>query len=202
MRNEDSDSSSGGGATDLAWLAGAQAAWADDLLVEPPAWVVQRARRVFAERASPAAGAGPAVAPAGAFERLPTTLVFDSRRPGPALAGVRSAVGSNDQDTNPWQLLYRGGDVDVDLLVRPNKDGRTTHVRGQALPLVGSSVGAGVVEAVPTDAARATRGSAEPAVRSELQPSGEFALPDLERGRYDVLLRFGAREIELSDVEL
>ena len=32
--------------------------------------------------------------------------------------------------------------------------------------------------------------------------SGEFAISNLERGRYDVLLRFGAHEIELSDVEL
>ena len=31
---------------------------------------------------------------------------------------------------------------------------------------------------------------------------GEFALSNLEHGRYDVLLRFGAHEIELSDVEV
>ena len=59
-----------------------------------------------------------------------------------------------------------------------------------------------VVEALPTDAPRALRGTSTAAVRSRVEPSGEFALPDLERGRYDVLLRFGAREIELSDVEL
>jgi hypothetical protein len=40
------------------------------------------------------------------------------------------------------------------------------------------------------------------ALRSEVDRSGEFALSNLERGRYDVLLRFGAHEIELSDVEL
>ena len=37
--------------------------------------------------------------------------------------------------------------------------------------------------------------------RSEVEPSGEFALSNLDRGRYDVLLRFGAHEIELSGVE-
>jgi hypothetical protein len=68
--------------------------------------------------------------------------------------------------------------------------------------LAGAAVGAGVVEALPADAPRRLRGSVAPAVRSELQPTGEFALPNLERGRYDVLLRIGAREIELSDVEL
>jgi hypothetical protein len=42
----------------------------------------------------------------------------------------------------------------------------------------------------------------EPTVRAEVEPTGEFALSNLERGRYDVLLHFGAQEIELSGVEL
>jgi hypothetical protein len=105
----------------------------------------------------------------------------------------------------PWQLLYRGGSVDVDLLVRPNQDGRTLNVRGQALPLVGGSVGAGVVEALPVDSPRrlnVARASSKPTVRADVEPNGEFALSNLERGRYDMLLRFGAHEIELSGVEL
>jgi len=36
----------------------------------------------------------------------------------------------------------------------------------------------------------------------ELEPGGEFAFSELRRGRYDVLVRLGAREIELSGVEL
>ena len=102
----------------------------------------------------------------------------------------------------PWQLLYRGGDVDVDLLVRPNQDGRTLNVRGQALPLSGGSIGLGVVEALPADEPCRSEGRGVPSARSEVEPSGEFALSNLERGRYDVLLRFGGREIELSDLEL
>src|SRR5207302_9559461 len=90
-------------------------------------------------------------------ERIRATLVFDSRKPGLAPSGVRGA-GPFDSAPVSWQLLYRGGDVDVDLLVRPNQDGRTLHVRGQALSLEGASVGAGVVEALPTDAPRALRG--------------------------------------------
>jgi hypothetical protein len=46
-------------------------------------------------------------------------------------------------------------------------------------------------------------GDAEPpSARSELEPTGEFALPNLARGRYDVLLRFGTHEIELNGLEL
>jgi hypothetical protein len=37
---------------------------------------------------------------------------------------------------------------------------------------------------------------------TSVDASGEFAISNLERGRYDVLLRFGAHEIELSDLEL
>ena len=114
------------------------------------------------------------------------------RRPGVRSAGVLEG---------PWQLLYRGGDVDVDLLVRPNQDGRTLNVRGQAMSLVSDSVGVGVVEAKPSDLPRRLHGPPTPSARSEVEASGEFALSNLKRGRYDVLLRFGAHEIELSGVE-
>jgi hypothetical protein len=52
------------------------------------------------------------------------------------------------------------------------------------------------------DVPRRLHGPVEPAARTEVEPGGEFALSNLERGRYDVLFRFGAREIELSGVEL
>ena len=101
----------------------------------------------------------------------------------------------------PWQLLYRGSDVDVDLWVRPNQDGHTLNVRGQALSLAGAFLSAGVVEAQPSASRRWLRGSAPPTVRSELDPSGEFALANLERGRYDVSLLFGVHRVQLSGVE-
>ena len=87
--------------------------------------------------------------------------------------------------------------------VKPNQDGRTSNVRGQALSVGGDDFGVhGVVEALPADTPKRLHGATEPSARTELEPSGEFALSNLERGRYDVLLRFGAREIELSGVEL
>jgi hypothetical protein len=173
-----------------AWLNDVRDALQASELVEPPDWVRERARRLFESRR--------ALQAPTLFTRIRASLIFDSRRPGLALAGVRSlgAIGG------PWQLLYRGGDVEVDLLVRPNRDGHTLNVRGQALSLGGGSVGLGVVEALPADTPRQLQGRPAPTARSELQPSGEFALSNLERGRYDVLLRFGTREIELSGVEL
>jgi hypothetical protein len=76
------------------------------------------------------------------------------------------------------------------------------NVRGQALSLGTTSISAGVVEALPTHPERTHLGDSPDPVRSEVEPSGEFALTNLERGRYDVFLRFGAHEIELNDVEL
>jgi hypothetical protein len=100
-------------------------------------------------------------------------------------------------------LLYRGGNIDVDLLVRPNKDGRTMNVRGQALTFGGDAIGFGVVEALPADLPRTVHGHRIlPSATTNVEASGEFAISNLERGRYDVFLRFGAHEIELSDVEL
>jgi hypothetical protein len=176
------------------WIADVRATLAVSGLVEPPDWVRERARALFRTRFARHA------APSSSrtlVARVRASLVFDSRRPGLAPAGVRS-VGTLD---GPWQLLYRGGDVDVDLLVRPNQDGRTLNVRGQAMSLVADSVGVGVVEALPSDLPRRLHGPALPSARSHVEASGEFSLSNLMRGTYDVLLRFGAHEIELSGVE-
>jgi len=175
---------------DYSWVRDVRDALQAAELVEPPQWVLERARRLFSTR-------GPTASPS-LIARVRAALVFDSRQPGLAPAGVRSTSVLE----GPWQLLYRGGDIDVDLLFRPSQDGRTLSVRGQALPLSGGSIGVGVVVATPTDAPRRLHGRTGAAARSELEPSGEFALSNLEHGHYDVLLRFGAREIELSDLEL
>ncbi len=180
---------------DEALVADLRALRASADLVDPPGWVRERARRLFTRASASRA--------AGLLTRFQATLVFDSRRPGLRPVGVRSPGVLDAIADGPWQLLYRGGDVDVDLLVRPNQDGHTLNVRGQALSLAGDTFGVqGVVEALPADAPRHLHGSSEPSARTLLEPSGEFALSNLERGRYDVLLRFGAREIELSGVEL
>ena len=172
------------------WIRDVRHALLPGDLVEPPDWLRERARRLFEARA-------PARV-ASLIGRVRASLVFDSRRRGLAAAGVRASAVVD----GPWQLLYRGGDVDVDLFVRPNQDGHTLNLHGQALPLAGGTVGTGVVEAMPADVPRRIHGRTPPSAWSELEPSGEFALSNLERGRYDVLLRFGSHEIELSDLEL
>jgi hypothetical protein len=172
------------------WIVGVRDALAAADLAEPPGWVRERANRLFKSMPRPAV---PAL-----IDRLRASLLFDSRLAGMTRVGVRSSVAA----AGPWQLLYRGGDVDVDLMVRPNTDGRTMSVRGQALSLAGRSIANGVVEALPANMPRPLHGRARPSASSELEPSGEFALSDLAHGRYDVFLRFGAREIELHDVEL
>jgi hypothetical protein len=142
--------------------------------------------------------AGAAHSPDHQPRRIRALLVFDSHRSGLAPVGVRS-MGVVD---GPWHLLYRGGEVDVDLLVRPNQDGHTLNVRGQALALAGDFICAGVVEAQPSDTPRrVNNGAGSLTVRSAVEPSGEFALANLERGRYDVSLNIGVHRIELSDVE-
>jgi hypothetical protein len=180
----------------VTWLATVRAVWARGDLIEPPAWVRQRAKGLF--RSHVADGERPTL-----VSHLRATLIFDSRRQGlGATAGVRSGAVLGGTRPGPWQLLYRGGDVDIDLLVRPNLDGKTMNVRGQALALGTTAIGAGVVEALPTDQPRSRSSDAPDPVRSEVDPSGEFALTNLERGRYDVFLRFGSHQIELNDVEL
>ena len=165
---------------DYMWIREVRDALMAGELVDPPESVRQRARCLF-HRAR--------LAP-GIVERVRAALMFDSRRTALAHAGVRSSAVME----GPWQLLYRGGDVDIDLLVRPNQDGQTLSLRGQALSRAGTRIAGGEVEALPV-----TKGKQS---RARLEPTGEFALSNLERGRYDVLVRVGAREIELTDVEL
>src|SRR5260221_8011467 len=92
------------------WLGNVRAAFSAAELVEPPAWVRDRAKRAFRSRA-------PRAAPI--LERVRASLIFDSRKPGLAQTGVRSPGVLDAVRVGPWQLLYRGGNVDVDLLVRP-----------------------------------------------------------------------------------
>jgi hypothetical protein len=177
-----------------AWLAQVRSDWAAGDLVAPPVWVTNRAKRLFRHSA-----AVPATTGTDLLARIRAALVFDSRRRGmaPAAPGVRSAGVPGDVSPPSWQLLYQGAEVDVDMLIRPNPDGRTMNVRGQALARPGMAIQSGTLEVLPA-------GTAKPSTiaRAALEPTGEFALPALSHGRYDLLLRLESREIELPDLEL
>jgi hypothetical protein len=89
---------------------------ANDDCVEPPAWVIKRAFRIFeTQRPRLAERLGQAIA----------SLVFDSLA-RPAVAGVRST------ETTNRQLLYNAGDYSIDLQVAPS--GQTgAQLAGQIL---------------------------------------------------------------------
>src|SRR5258707_15034029 len=97
---------------DDAWLANVRAAFSTAELVEPPDWVRDRAKRAFRSRATRTAPI---------FERVRASLIFDSRKPGLAQAGVRSPGVLDAVRQGPRPLLYRAGNRDLDPRLPPNK---------------------------------------------------------------------------------
>lgn len=199
-----------GSAHDDRWEAAVRADWAAARanLVEPPVWVTSRAKRLFRLRVARAEALS--ARPVGLLERIRATLVFDSRQaarvpPLGASAGTRAAPGRlADARRSGWQLLYRAADVDVDLLVRPNPGGHTVQVRGQALAVApGPPLQRGSLDVWLARGTGATGGASRSVLTSTpLDAMGEFVLPPLAHGRYDLLLRLEGREVELGDVEL
>jgi hypothetical protein len=185
------------------WIDGVGADWHATSLVEAPEAVVARGKRAFQARAQADQGL------VGAVRRFRATLVFDSRQTAGGLAGARDggALGNLalrgghtlDRPRHAsWQLLYRGSDVDIDMLIRPNADGETMSVRGQALTLDGGPVSEGRLEVLSSGRGLPEEWVAETA----LDHAGEFALPRIQPGRYHMLLRLDAREVELTDIDL
>lgn len=123
-------------------------------------------------------------APPTLWERLVATLTFDSRLQ-PALAGARAA------STGSFQLLYEGGGAEIDLMCEPAADG--WEIAGQALVEDEAEVRWMVAAALRGE----PLGPAIPA-----DPSGEFRLPALRPGAYDLVLRGGNREITLPGIDL
>ena len=184
------------------WINNVAAHWRAANLAEPPESVVARGKRAFHARQQADQGL------AGAVRRFRAVLLFDSRETS-GLAGARDAgtMGGLAVRGGPtlerprhasWQLLYRGSDVDIDMLIRPNADGETMSVRGQALTLDGGPVSEGRLEVLSS-----IRGLPEESVaETALDQSGEFALPRIQPGRYHMRLRLDAREVELTDIDL
>lgn len=179
--------------TDTEWLARVARDWNSVDLVSPPSWVVARAQRLFDAHAI----APPSVAQR-LMERIQAALVLDTHAGGlrPHLAGTRAAAAPIRQDA-PRQLLFGADDVDLDLFIRPGSDAQSAHLRGQALAGDTSTSVSGSVEIEPAGNQRHLVPR-----RAALDPSGEFVIENLRRGRYVVRLRLDSREIELPPLEV
>ena len=157
---------------DLQFWTRSLTALAADCAPGPPEAVVQRAFALI-----PRLPAKPSL-----WEQVVAALVFDSRAQ-PVLAGVRDAGGS------AFKLLFESEDTSVDLLCEPERgDWRITgQVLSPTPPRGGWSVSAS---------------SGAHRVESEADALGEFRLPALPPGRYELTVRGAERELLLPDVEL
>lgn len=111
-------------AEDLAWLTHVIDLMRSDESVEPPLPVVQRAVRLFAQRAMPPRP--------NMVQRIVAVLRFDS-------ASMPLAVGVRSGQPVPRQLVWSAEPYDIDLRITPHGD--TWQVSGQVLgPCTGGQV--------------------------------------------------------------
>jgi hypothetical protein len=164
---------------ELAWYEQVKLFTASDDSVEPPNWVLKRALRFFdlpRVRMNLAARVG----------RVVASLVFDSLH-RPAVAGAR-AVGTEGR-----QLMYRANDYSIDVQVAPS-DQDHPALTGQILregELTFDSVSGLHLHLIRDGGTLLTTLTNE---------RGEFAIPRVEAGRYD--LRVDVNEASITIVEL
>jgi hypothetical protein len=152
------------------WYQQVRAVAAADDTVEPPAWVLKRALRIFDQQR-------PRLGERSTVERMKdavAALVFDSFA-RPAVAGVRSTETSNRQ------LLYRAGDYHLDLQIAPAGPSRPDLI-GQVLR-EGDATFASVAE-MPLALLRGEQAKYE-ITTNEM---GEFVIRGVEEGEYNVRL--------------
>lgn len=137
---------------------------ADDS-VEPPAWVLKHALKIFDTQ-----GHKPKLA--ARFGQAIASLVFDSFAL-PALAGVRSTEASNRQ------LLYRAADYSIDLQIAPAEHAGAV-LMGQLLRESEASFES--VSGLKLDIAR----GGEVFFSTVTDEMGEFQVSGIEQGRYDL----------------
>lgn len=158
---------------DLAWLMRLIAAARGAAGDDPPPAVVARIKALFRERRRKAA---PRLAYA--------VLRFDSAHNAPAF-GLRSAPDLGRQ------LLLSAAGYDIDLRITPADE--RWSLMGQLLP------GAG---APPADAGSIELLGAGGSVRAELSAPGEFALPAVRGGRYNMTITLPDSVIVIPGLEL
>ena len=170
-------------AADRAWYERVKMVASSDDTVEPPPWVLKRAARLFATlraRAGVRAALG----------RLVASLVFDSQtRPMPA--GVRLT------ETADRQLLYRAGDYTVDLQIASIDAG--ARLSGQVLKegeFKFESVAGLKIVLLSEEEQSAEEQSAV------ANSFGEFTLPSVGCGRYDLRIEAGDGDITIVGLNI
>ena len=117
--------------------------------------------------------------PTALLEQITAFLAFDSRSQ-PLLAGARSAGALS------FNLVFEASDTTIYLWCE--RDSVRWQVRGQVLP-------------ADTSWSLAVNGGQQ-AIPVAPEEDGEFYLPDLMPGKYDLLLRDSRREIRVPSVIL
>ena len=161
------------------WYLQTRSIAATDDSVEPPAWVIKRAFRIFeTQRPRLAERLGQAIA----------SLVFDSFA-RPAVAGIRST------ETTNRQLLYIAGNYSIDLQIAASgqshaelvgqilREGETSFESVANLKLELSAEGKKIFETFTND-------------------MGEFAISNLEQGIYDLQVETAEGSLTAKNIPL
>jgi len=110
-----------------------------------------------------------------------TTLVFDSR-----MESIPELRGPNVEDRH---LIYEGGGVILDLLLKLAKEGSCLHVGGQVLP--GEDTKDSVSD-LPVLMEQGTKRS-----YTHTNALGEFTFHSIPNGRFDLAITLGGRRFKV-----
>jgi hypothetical protein len=108
-------------------------------------------------------------------------LVFDSRT-----ESVPELRGPNGEDRH---LIYEGGGVILDLLLRQAKEGQCLHIGGQVLP--GDDIKESVAD-LPVLMEQGTR-----RCRTHTNALGEFTFHSVPSDRFDLAITLGKRSFKV-----
>ena len=170
------------------WYQQVRAVVAADDSVEPPAWVMKRALRIFDTQRPRATERSVSGRIKDRIKDAVAALVFDSFA-RPVVAGVRSTEAASRQ------LLYRAGEYHIDLQVVPAGASRPDLI-GQVLR-EGEATFASVAE-LPV----ALRLDEQTKYETTTNEMGEFLIRGVEEGVYDVRLETGEGNITAPAVPI
>lgn len=166
-------------ATTQKWYLQTRSIAAADDSVEPPAWVLKRAIKIFeTQRPNLVERLGQAIA----------SLVFDSFA-RPAVAGIRST------ETTNRQLLYIAGNYSIDLQIATSGQSRAEIV-GQIL-----REGETSFESVANLKLELSADGKE-TFETFTNDMGEFAISNIERGIYNLQVETADGSVTAKDIPL